>query len=222
MEKLTAKLPFEEATGVKLHSTNTSPYGRKVRILLADKGLAYEQKIKPPSEYKYDELSALNPGLKIPILEDGGRLLFESNLILSYLLRTYPGKNGPSKPPLAQEVTRPAHHWEDAMVLSTIDTLLESGVNLRQLGLNGITPEKAPYLGRQQERIQRCLDYLERHATAEGFIPGVFSVADIAFICAVEWGAWRGLFNWRGRPTLEALVAFHAPRPSVAGNPYKE
>ena len=205
---------------MKLHTTNTSPFGRKVRILLADKGLPYEQLAKPPSEFQYDELSALNPGLKIPILQDGGRTLFESNLILSYLLRTYPKHNGASKPPLAQDMTRPEKHWEDSMVQTTIDTALESGVNLRQLGLNGITPDSAPYLGRQQERIQRCLDYLERHATPEGFIPGVFSMQDIGFICAVEWGEWRGLFNWRGRPKLEALVAFHNQRPSVSGNPF--
>ncbi|MDH4248685.1 MAG: glutathione S-transferase family protein [Deltaproteobacteria bacterium] len=207
---------------MKLYTTNTSPFGRKVRILLADKGMPYEQLNTPPSEYKQNEMAALNPGLKIPILQDGGRTLFESDLILAYLLRTYPHQNGTSHPPLAQDLTRPEKHWEDALVLSTINTLLDSGVSLRQLGLNGITPKQAPYLGRQQDRIQWCLDWLERQATPQGFIPGVFSIADIAFICAVGWGEWRGLFPWRGRSKLEALVALHTTRPSVADNPFRE
>ena len=210
-----------ERTTVKLYTTNTSPFGRKVRIVLTDKGLPYEQIDTPPSAYDYGDLAALNPGLRIPILVDGGHSLFESDLIVSYLLRTYYDKQGPSEPPLAQDLTRPERHFEDAMVLSALNALLESAVNLRQLGLNGITPEQAPYLGRQQERIQRCLDYLEHHATGEGFIPGVFSAADLGFICAVEWGEAREIFTWRGRPRLEALVNHFGQRPSVAGTPYE-
>ena len=54
----------------------------------------------------------------------------------------------------------------------------------------------------------------------ENFIPGVFSIQDINFICPIGYLELRGeilkeMLEWRGRPKLEAIVARHADRPSV-------
>ncbi len=38
---------------------------------------------------------------------------------------------------------------------------------------------------------------------------------DINLLCAVGYADIFGVTEWRGRPKLEALVAFHAERPSV-------
>ena len=81
---------------MKLYASNGSPFGRKVRVVLAEKGLAYESDI-------YDGLrptsGELGPTLAIPVLEDGPQRLWESDLIVDYLLRTYPdAKPSPAMP----------------------------------------------------------------------------------------------------------------------------
>jgi glutathione S-transferase len=202
---------------MKLYTSNTSPYGRKVRIVLAEKGLTYEQDTTGAQVKSVAELARLNPGLQVPILVDDGRTLYDSDLVIEYLLKTYPAlPEGAAQPPLADGLTRPERHWADAKILSTLATLLESTVNLRQLFLSGIAPEQSDYLRRHQTRIQYCLDWLDGQATPQGFFPGSFSVQDIALICALEFGEWREIFPWRGRANLEGVMTRFHDRPSVA------
>jgi glutathione S-transferase len=54
------------------------------------------------------------PSPAIPVLVDGDVTIFESNLILECLSRSYPGNApGSLQPPLAPTVTQSEHHWED-------------------------------------------------------------------------------------------------------------
>ena len=203
---------------MKLHASNVTPYGRKVRIVLAELGLGYERDLTGAAQRPTDELARLNPALRVPILEDGGQVLFESTLIIEYLLSRHPGRSADAPaPPLAGALTRPAQHWEDRMLQGVLDALLESTANLRQLALSGIQPEQSSYLQRQQERIRCILDWLEPRADAAGLLPGLFSVQDVTLACALEFGEGFAIFPWRGRPRLEALHARLAARPSVAG-----
>jgi hypothetical protein len=48
----------------------------------------------------------------------------------------------------------------------------------------GLEPEQVSYLQRQRDRIDCCLDWLEKRAAPEGFAPGVFSIMDLNLICA--------------------------------------
>ena len=160
----------------------------------------------------------------MPVLVDGDLTLFESNLIISYLLSTYPdaASNPPRDPPLASSMTRPDRHWEDAKTLATIETFGNSMVSLRLMASDGFTPATSTYMARQATRVQRCLDWLEGRATPEGFAPGWFSVMDIALICPIAFGEKRGILNWRGRPTLEAIYDRLLTRPSVAATPVND
>lgn len=173
----------------KLYYSNGSPFARKVRIVLYEKGLAYEpdinDKVRPA-----EEIQDLNPNLAVPILVDGDLTLFESNLIIDYLLRTYPeaAVPPPQHPPLAPSMTRPDRHWEDAKTLATIETFANSLVNIRLMAADGVMPDTSAYMARQATRVQRCLDWLERRATADGFAPGWLSVMYIALICPIAYG----------------------------------
>lgn len=201
---------------MKLYSSNTSPYGRKVRIVLAELGLSYEQDHSGAQVKSVEELAALNPALKIPILEVDGLVLFDSDLIIDYLFKHHPPRaDARIDPPLAPAPRRAEQMWEDGKLLATLDALLESAVNLRQLGISGVLPEHSAYLQRHQVRIQHCLDFLERRASPEGFMPGAFSMADVKLICALDFGEFRDVFTWRGRPNLERLMDGFATRPSV-------
>ena len=200
-----------------LHCTNGSPFGRQVRIVLAEKQLDYDQDqtlaIKRPAA----TFGALNPGLRVPVLEDDGRTLFDTRIVLEYLLTAYPETPaGAPEPPLADALIRPKHHFDDALIFSALTGLLDTAVNIRQFRLNGITAEQAPYLVRQNERLDATLDWLEDRADEEGFQPGVLAMADLALITAADFGAGHSLFEIGARPRLNAILTRHAERPSVA------
>jgi glutathione S-transferase len=112
-------------------------------------------------------------------------------------------------------MTRRDHHWEDSKVLATLETMTDSIMNLRQMKMSGLEPEHVTYLGRQRDRIDSCLDWLDKNATGQGFAPGEFSITDLNLICALGNIDNHKSFEWRDRPTLEAIVTRYSERPSV-------
>ena len=199
----------------KLYHSYVSPYARRVLIVLAEKALPFESE-KYSFAREFDGLSAVNPTLLLPAFIDGDLHLWGSNLIIEYLLRTYP-ENSPGgvEPPLAGTPTRPEHHWEDARILDTLETMTDSIMNLRQMKMSGVEPEQVQFLQRQQRRIQTCLDWLDQCAAPEGFAPGMFSLMDINLICSLGNVDHHQSFEWRGRPNLEAILERYQKRPSV-------
>lgn len=197
-----------------LYHSDLSPYARRVLIVLAEKQIAHERR-KYRFAREFAELGALNPCLLLPVLIDGEAHLWGSTLIVEHLLHRYPAASASPAPPLAATMTRPEHHWRDAKVLTTIETMTDSIMNLRQMKMSGFGPEQVAYLRRQQDRIELCLDWLEQQATPEGFAPGIFSHMDVNLICALGNVDNHRSFEWRGRPTLEAIVARYAQRPAV-------
>lgn len=201
----------------------SSPYVRKVWIVLQELGLEFEIVRLPLYELTAAH-KMMQPSMRVPLLVDGGRRLFDSNVIIAYLFETYragakpgrgPGREPVVEPPFAESMTRPERHWDDALLQSTIETMGGSALNVGRLGRNGVKPEDAPYLQRELARAESCLDWLEQRATAEGFWPGRFSVMDLTLISLLGTIDFRKLMDWRGRPKLEALVEAFQGRPSI-------
>src|SRR5262245_27959812 len=149
---------------LRLHFTPGSFFSRKVRIVLAEKGLPYEPRVEGRSQQRSPEsFGAINPVLKVPALIDGDITLFESDLIIDYLWKKYRG-NAPhgAAPSLAAEMTRAAHHWEDAKTLIVLNDAADTMVNMRYWKENGIAVEEVNYGRKQQSRFHSCLDWLEQ------------------------------------------------------------
>jgi glutathione S-transferase len=199
---------------MKLYFGPNSPYARKVRVVLAEKGLPFEPAVIDVAAAG-PEYARLNPNLRVPCLVDGERALFESNLIVDYLLQTYPDADGAGQPPLAKAMTRPAHHWEDALILSAIETVLDSGLNLFQIARSGVAAAQSTYLQREQNRIHSNLDWLEARLPPDGFVPGTFSIQDLNLTIAWIWLNFRKPLPLQPRPHLDALVARYERRPSL-------
>lgn len=199
----------------QLHMGYISPYTRKVRVALAEKGLEYENVVTSgaAADASYNQL---NPARRVPTLIDGDTVMFESNEILQYLMATYPENNpSPDGIPFATRLTRPEHYWYDRQTFYMLDTMLDSGLNLLYFRNEGMTEEHAEFLGRERKRIQVILDWLEPRATPEGFLPGEFSLQDLCFVISVQWSDYRKMFEWRGRPNLDAIVERYKDRPSI-------
>ncbi|MGH7821113.1 MAG: glutathione S-transferase family protein [Candidatus Binatia bacterium] len=77
----------------KLYGIALSPFVRKVRVALAEKGITYDHDPVIPVNVS-PEYRKISPLGKIPAFEDDGRTLADSSVIIAYLERTRP------KPPL--------------------------------------------------------------------------------------------------------------------------
>ena len=73
----------------QVFGVNASPFVRKVRVYMAEKGLAYEldpvNPFSPPDNYR--DISPLG---KIPAFKDGDKALADSSIICTYLERQNP------------------------------------------------------------------------------------------------------------------------------------
>ena len=77
---------------IKLYDFATSPNCQRVKVVLEEKGVGYETVPVDlrKQEQKAPEYLALNPHGKVPVLVDGGTVLYESCIINEYLEDKYP------------------------------------------------------------------------------------------------------------------------------------
>lgn len=203
----------------KLLYSNGSPYARRVRVVMIEKGLGFDSDVNDALR-PISEIQSHNPALQVPVLYDGDRHLFGSNLILQYLYEQYPGSTPPeSGPPLAPTITRPERHWDDMQILTAIESMADTLVGLRLLLVGGDVD--VPYVRRQRVRIVSCLDWLEERITSVGFWPEFFSVMDINLMFPLLYGEMRSTFDYRtGQwPKIASMVDRWESRPSLLATP---
>ena len=77
---------------IRLYDAVPSSNSDRVKIALHEKGLPYERTtlVLANKDQKRPEFLKLNPYGKVPVIDDGGRILFESCIINEYLDETYP------------------------------------------------------------------------------------------------------------------------------------
>ena len=69
---------------MKLYGSQTSPYVRRIRLLLANQSYQFVN-MHIFAEEDRQTLLALNPTLKIPMLEQEGKIIFDSGVIYRFL-----------------------------------------------------------------------------------------------------------------------------------------
>ena len=214
----------EEVIVRKLHFTTGSPFARAVRIVLAEKGLDYE-KDETVGTTAPDVRSRFTPTLQVPTLEDGGLVLWDSAVIIDYLVATYPNaKANAGERPFAEVLVRPDHAWQDKLALATLQTLGGAITTVSQLLWSGIRPDTNGFAERSAIRVPYLLDWCETQiaSTDEGFVPGRCSVQDVLLACHCLFAERRPLgLEWEAasRPKVTALVRRLERRKSFFANP---
>ncbi len=202
------------------HFAYGSPAARKVRIYLAEMRVKVTEHVKHRGFLSVEEIAPLNPNLTVPVMFDEDVTMFDSQIMVAYVLEKYPSVRE-ADPPLLPTLVRPDHKWRDANLLATLQTLSVSLEHTHCLeNFDKLTDETVPYLKREHLRIDSILDWLDKQASPEGFAPGWFSLMDIMFIVHIDFSETRNGLNWRGRKNLDRLYAAFADRPSVAQTLY--
>jgi glutathione S-transferase len=194
---------------MKLIGSYTSPFVRKIRVILLEKGVKFDFVEESPWE-PGNRVSEYNPLGKVPALvTEEGETFFDSPVLASYLECAFP------KP--AMWPTEPLGGLRIRQVEALIDGTIDAAVAIR---LELQRPEHirvTDWLARQSAKIVRGLDALEARAAKGQWLAGdAFTLADISLGCLVFWLDFRGIHDdWReGRPALAALAARLAERDS--------
>jgi len=202
--------------------TTGSPFSRIVRVVLDELGLDYERReeITTPTSERRAELT---PTLQVPTFWDGDVHLWESGLIVEYLMANYEVSQE-GNPPLAKSLARTESPWHDRLVASSIHTLGTSATIIGQMKWGGTSIEDSDYLAVCSEQFQYLLGWLEKQilTEGEGFQTGLLSIQDIALGCHFGYilnrpiGIDPKLENF---PNIQRLIDYLNERESFKRNP---
>jgi glutathione S-transferase len=196
---------------MKLIGALTSPYVRKVRIVLAEKKLDYQFELE--DVWASDAILKSNPLGKVPCLVlEGGEAVFDSRVIVEYVDTLSPvGKLIPERGRERAEVRT----WEalaDGVLDAAVQARLEQTWSGRTEG-----QRSAAWVDRQMSRIGVALQAMSQGLGDKPWCFGThFSLADIAVGCALGYLDFRfPRIDWRGaQPNLARLRDKLAARPS--------
>jgi glutathione S-transferase len=201
-----------------LYGVGASPFVRKVRVFLAEKGVPYEREeivpINVPPEYK-----KISPLGKIPAYRDGEVTLADSSVICAYLERVHPA------PPLYPADPYPYARalWLEEWADTALAQVVGPGIFFQRIvapRFFGRATDEEAVRKAVAEDLPPLLDYLEGALDGAAAVGGRFSIADIAlgtqFVnlrhagVAVDGARWPRLARYvaavHERPSFRALI----------------
>lgn len=196
---------------MKLIGATTSPYVRKVRIVLAEKKLDYQFVLE--DVWNSDAIRDANPLGKVPCLVmEGGEAVFDSRVIVEYVDMLSPvGKLIPANGRERAEVRT----WE-----ALADGVLDAAIlaRLEQTWPGRSDAQRSPqWVERQMGKVDAALAAMSKGLADKPFCAGIhMTLADIAVGCALGYLDFRfAQIDWRGaHPNLARLHEKLAQRPS--------
>jgi len=188
---------------MKLIGSATSPYVRKVRIVMAEKKLDYQLVLEDVWAAN-TTIVASNPLGKVPCLVmEGGEAVFDSRVIVEYLDTLSPvGKLIPTQGRERAEVKT----WE-ALADGLMDAAILARLEATWAGRSDKERSEA-WIARQMDKIDATLKAMSTGLGDKSFCSGIhFSLSDVAVGCALGYLDLRFPdVNWReAHPNLGKL-----------------
>lgn len=199
----------------RIHGAHLSPFVRKVRVALAEKGIDYE--IVPVVPFGVsDEFKKISPLGKIPVYEEGDFSVPDSSVIIDYIEHTHPDPPlYPAEPKLRARALF-LEEYADTRLVETLGTVFfQRFVRVKLFQ----QPADEDLVRESLEvKLPPTLDYLEETVGDRDFAVGDrFSVADIAltspFVNFALAGEKLDAARW---PKFAAYVERIQSRPSYA------
>ena len=172
---------------LKLHVFPISPRAFKVLLTANHLGIDYDLRIVDLSkgEQKSPAFTALNPNQRMPVLEEDGFVLWESNAIIEYLASKKEGwlpRETQGRLALTKWLYWDSNHWDPTCAIFVFERLVKQFCNLGEA-----SPAEIARAETQFNRLAAVLNgELERHR----FITGdAMTIADFsigASLCVAE------------------------------------
>lgn len=198
----------------RLHQFPLCPFSRKVRLLLAEKGVGYDLVRESPWAME-DGLHQLNPACQTPVMvdEDKGITLIDSQAIAEYVEETV------EKSPMI--VGSAAGRAEIRRLTAWVDQIFYADVVaplLTERMRKRIVHRAPPDAGALREAMRRAnthmdyMDYLLDHRSWLG--GGSLSLADITAAAHLSVADYLGGIDWTGHDPVKRWYAGFKSRPS--------
>lgn len=206
-----------------VYGSSLSPFVRKVRVVLAEKGIAYEHEqinpFAPP-----DWFLAISPLKRIPVLRDTDEsepnTLPDSSVICAYLEAKYPQPALYPSVPFARARALWFEEYADTQMMQNIGPgLFFERVVKKLIGRECDETVVAVTLG---EKLPSIFDYLEASVRGRKFLVGDgLSIADISIACMLvnfeharerlDKARWPELVRYsaamHARPSFQSSIA---------------
>ena len=195
---------------IKVYDAASSSNSDRVKIVLHEKGLPYDRVTLDlaKKEQKTPEFLRLNPYGKVPVIDDGGNVLFESCIINEYLDEKYPN------PPLMPK---------DPYLRARGRVLVDYGLNhiheaywaLRIEILKKESERSTSLIEEKRQTLRNMLRYLEDALGEKSYFLGEISLTDIDL-----WPRFSRMEAWGVLPTpslprLNGWLQRMKERPSI-------
>jgi len=178
---------------MKLLGSITSPYVRKVRVVLAEKKLDYVF-VQEDVWAADTTIAQINPLGKVPclVMEDGSAL-YDSRVIVDYMDTLTPVCK--LLPPNGRDRAE-VKNWE-----ALADGVLDAGVSMRlETTLRPGAQQSPEWIARQRGKVAAGLHTMSERLGESPYCNGNhYSLADVAVGCALGWISLRFPdIEWRG------------------------
>ncbi len=191
------------------------PFSRKVRIVMAEKGLDFDLQVENIWERR-TEFLALNPAGDVPVLvEEDGTTLANSQVICEYLEEVYPEINLLGDNPVQRSETRRLVSW--------FDVKFETEVSRNLIGEKVIKPylkqgtPHAPSIRAGYANIHYHLDYIGFLTEKREWLAGNnYSLADITAAAHLTCIDYLGDVPWEEHPAAREWFEKVTARASFA------
>jgi glutathione S-transferase len=198
---------------MKLVGSKTSPFVRKVRVILAERDLPFE--FMEASAWTADTpVPRFNPLNKVPALElDSGETIYDSCVISEYLDGISGGTLIPKDPrerALARRDEALGNGIAEAGILARLERQREAG------------RQDPAWIARQMDKVKAGIEALAKSLGTRPYLGGAQpNVADIGCACALFWLEFRmPELGWRAdHPNLKAWAERMESRPSFRDTP---
>jgi glutathione S-transferase len=197
---------------LKLHVFPVSPRGFKVLLTAHHLGIGYEFCMVDlaKGEQKTPEFTALNPNQRMPVLEEDGFALWESNAIIEYLASKkegwLPGETR-ARLALTKWLYWDSNHWDPTCAIFVFERLVKP--------LFGLGETSADEIARGEAQFHRLAFVLNGELEKHRFVAGnALTIADLAIgssLCVAERAgypleAYRAIQRWHA--DLSSLPAW--------------
>ena len=195
---------------IKLYDVVPSSNCDRVKIVLYEKGLSYEivRLDEKKMDQKKPEHLKLNPYGKVPVIDDDGRILFESCIINEYLDEQYPNPPLMPKDPYLRGRGR-------ILVDYALNYIHEPYWALRGEMLKKDSDRNMLVMEKNRQTLRRLLIYLEEALGDKEYFSSDLSLTDIDVLPRFLRMESYGAIPTPSLPRLTAWLQRMKERPSV-------
>ncbi len=172
---------------IKLLGSTTSPYVRRIRVLLHNQDYQFEQ-VNVFEENDRKKIAKFSPIVKLPILVDGAKVIWDSMLITEHLLNT-------------------PFTIEEKKYLTLINEASDAGILAFQMKKFNVDAELKSTLAQNQiSRIQRVLEVFNERCQVDSTS---WSVEHIWLYCLLDWMQLREIYDFSHLKELVNFLDLH-------------